>query len=148
MVRRGQRVVLDCSDKSVPANRARTHQSFAKEADINNLMSRYKKTGFFYDPNSMNASRLPRFGDFSDIPDFAVLHDRMSQAEDSFLRLPATVRSKFNNSVSDCLDFITDPNNFDEAVKLGLLDAPLGANEGADQKDSSDQPTAPTAPKA
>lgn len=140
--KRGKRVVLDCSDKANPVCRSRTHQSFAKDADINVLMSRYKKTGFFHDPTAVNVNRVPRFGDFSDIPDFSVICDRIRQAEADFLRLPADIRAKFNNNVSECLDFIADPGNHDVAVELGLLTKPASeVVQGAVQKDSSAQPT-------
>ncbi|AXH73377.1 MAG: internal scaffolding protein [Microviridae sp.] len=123
MFRRGKVSPLSFSDKTVISNRSKTHQSFSKDADINNLMSRYKRTGYFNDPLSVNASRVARFGDFSDIPEFSTLVDRISLAKADFMRLPASVRDRFGNDVSKCLDFIADPANFDEAVALELLPA-------------------------
>lgn len=100
---------------------SRTHQSFAKDANINNIMSRYKKTGVLVDPRLISSSRVPRFGDFSDIPDYSVMVQRVQQAERDFLTLPAAVRARFENDVSKALDFVADRANVKESVSLGLL---------------------------
>jgi len=100
--------------------KSRTHQSFAKDADINNIMMKYQKTGVLGDP-SVSSKRVPRWGDFSDIYDFTTQMNRLKAAEADFLTLPSTTREKFNHSVSACLDFIADPANVREAVDLGLL---------------------------
>jgi len=111
---------LKFSDSS-PDSRSRTHQSFAKDADINNIMSRYKKTGVLVDPRLISSSRVPRFGDFSDIPDYATVVSRVQQAEKDFMTLPASVRAKFDNDVANALNFISDRANVKESVALGLL---------------------------
>jgi len=103
-----------------PNARSRTHQSFAKDADINNIMNRYKKTGVLGDP-SISSQRVSRFGDFSDIADYPTIVARIQQAQDDFMTLPSEVRAKFGNLVENALDFIADPANADEAVALGLL---------------------------
>lgn len=54
---------------------SRVHTSFAKSADINVIMHRYQKTGILVDPR-YSSERVPRFGDFSDIPDYDVLLSR------------------------------------------------------------------------
>jgi len=111
---------LKFSDSS-PYSRSRTHQSFAKDADINNIMSRYKKTGVLVDPRLISSDRVPRFGDFSDIPDYATMVSRVQQAEKDFMTLPASVRAKFDNDVANALNFISDRANVKESVALGLL---------------------------
>jgi len=100
--------------------KSRTHQSFAKDADINNIMMKYQKTGILGDP-SLSSKRLPRWGDFSDIYDFTTTMNRLKSAEADFMTLPSATREKFNHSVSECLDWIADPRNAAEAVDLGLL---------------------------
>lgn len=110
-------------NKEIPTQRSRTHQSFAKDADINNIMNKYSKTGVLVDPTLINSKRQPRFGDFSDIADYATIVNRINQANDDFMTLPAVTRDKFNNNVEECLRFIADPNNVKECVTLGLLPA-------------------------
>ena len=98
-----------------------THQSFAKDADINNIMAKYLVTGVLVDPLNVDSGRRPRFGDFSDLVDYPTMVSRINQAQADFMTLPSDVRAKFSNSVEECLNFIADPANVREAVKLGLL---------------------------
>lgn len=113
-------------DPNDPNSRSRTKQSFAKEADINNIMKRASKTGVLIDP-AFVSNRRPYFGDFSDV-DFRVNVDRISQVNQAFMCLPAEVRSRFANDPGLLLDFVADSKNADEARKLGLL-PPLTPDE-------------------
>ena len=45
-------------------------------------------------------------------------------AQEAFNGLPAAVRKRFGNDPGQMLDFLDDPQNASEAVKLGLVDAP------------------------
>lgn len=108
-------------DKNNPKSASKTHQSFAKDADINNIMGKYAKSGILVDPLRVDMGRTPRFGDFSDLPDFGTLVNRIKQAQDDFMTLPAIVRQKFNNDVENCLAFIADPKNVNECCDLKLL---------------------------
>lgn len=103
----------------------RTHQSFKQDADVNNILTKYKKTGFLVDPSLVNTARVPKFGDFSDLGDFSTVMNRVKEAEASFIRLPARVRAKFDNDLQKAVEFIADPRNVQEAVDLGLLPAEL-----------------------
>lgn len=98
-----------------------TQQSFAKDADINNIMAKYAVSGVLVDPLNVDSGRRPRFGDFSDLVDYPTLVSRINQAQADFMTLPSDVRAKFSNSVEECLNFIAEPANVREAVKLGLL---------------------------
>jgi len=98
-----------------------THQSFAKDADINNIMAKYAVSGVLVDPLNVDSGRQPRFGDFSDLVDYPTMVSRINKAQADFMTLPSGVRAKFSNSVEECLNFIAAPENVVEAVKLGLL---------------------------
>ena len=111
-------IVFDPKDSS---SRSMTHQSFAKDADINTIMSRYAVSGVLVDPMNVDSGRCARFGDFSDLTDYAQLVSRINKAQEDFLTLPSLVRSRFDNSVEKCLTWISDPLNHREAVELGLL---------------------------
>lgn len=117
---RGKAVKLEFDSKDVNS-RSMTHQSFAKDADINTIMSRYAVSGVLVDPMNVDSGRVPRFGDFSDIGDYAVVMERINQAQADFMTLPSGVRSKFDNDVEKCLEFVSNPANVKEAVELGLL---------------------------
>jgi len=111
-------LIFDLKDEK---SRSMTRQSFAKDADINNIMSRYAVSGVLVDPSNVDSARVPRFGDFSDIGDYSHVVGRIQQAQSDFMTLSADVRARFGNDVENCLEFIADPMNVREAVSLGLL---------------------------
>jgi len=112
-------LVFDASKD--PGARSLTRQSFAKDADINVIMSKYANTGVLVDPLNVDSARQPRFGDFSDIVDYPQLVTRIAQAKEDFMTLPSAVRAQFDNDVENVLAFIADPVNLVEAVSLKLL---------------------------
>lgn len=107
--------------KDNPNVRERTHQSFAKDANINTLMAKYKKTGYLVDLAKPNPNRVPRFDDYSDIGDFQNVVNRIKEAEADFIRLPASTRARFNHSVGALIEFIMNPENLVASIDLGLL---------------------------
>jgi len=100
---------------------SRAHQSFKRDSDINNIMTKYKKTGFLVDPSQVQNYNRPMFGDFQDLPDLSEHMNRLNAANEAFLRLPAVTRAKFENKVENALAFISDEKNLVESVELGLL---------------------------
>lgn len=94
-----------------------TIQSEKDSCDINLIVAKYKKTGLMTnwrkDP--------PRYGDFSSSVDY---HDsllRAQNAQDDFMLLPASIRTRFNNDPGELIDFLSDSNNRAEAIELGLV---------------------------
>nr|QJB20007.1 MAG: internal scaffolding protein [Microvirus sp.] len=102
----------------------RTKQSFKQECDVNQIMKRFKRA-------NAGASFLDRyqgylsgqFGDFSNVVDYRTALDQVRQANDVFDRLPAIVRKRFGNDAAAFLDFVHDPSNQGEMVKMGLANA-------------------------
>lgn len=107
------------------ADPSRTKQDFLKESDVNWIIARYEKTGFLVDPLAPGSALRPAFGDFTNVPDYHESATFIAQAQEAFMALPASLRKRFNNSPADLLDFINDESNRDEAVKLGLIAAPV-----------------------
>lgn len=101
---------LYCKDPS------RTKQEFAADADINTIIERF---GIGYDM-PLNTTP-PASGDFTNIPDFRGAVDIVRQAQEVFNALPAKIRSRFENDAAKYIDFFEDPDNYDEARKLGLV---------------------------
>jgi len=101
---------LKCLDSSL------TQQQFKEEADINNIVDRFMKTGHLPDPVSM-----PQYVDYEGIFDFQSAMNVVRQADENFMRMDAKVRSRFHNSPQEFLEFFADPANYDEAVRLGLV---------------------------
>jgi len=95
-----------------------TKQSFKDECDINNIVRDFT-------PQGLAALTLQTFqqGTFQDLPDSVDYQQALEiarSAEAAFAQLPAQVRARFDNSAERFLDFMQDPANQDEAIKLGL----------------------------
>jgi phage internal scaffolding protein len=102
----------------------RTKQSAQAETDINNIMARYLKTGHI----SWVNRQTPTYG----ISDGQTFHEAMNivcEAQENFSELPAHIRKRFGNDPAQFLDFVTDENNKDEAIRLGMLNTPAAAEE-------------------
>lgn len=97
-----------------------TRQEFKDECDMNKIIARYTPELLIESYNSFKGT----FGDFSEVPDYQRMRDQVLATDSWFDSLPANVRSRFNNSVSEIVDFVENPANFDEAVKLGILEKP------------------------
>lgn len=124
---------FDCVGESM------TQQQFKDECDINRIMQRYQETGVLVDP-MVGTGRQPMFGEFDPEFDLREALDRINLAYEQFNQLPSRIRERFDNSPVKLLEFLRDADNYDEALKLGLVrpreepvSVPEGAPEGADQ---------------
>lgn len=100
-----------------PAAR-RVKQEFRDECDINNILKQYKLTG-----QIRHISEKAAMGAYQDLPDPIDFQDAMNlviASEESFATLPAHVRDRFGNDPVQFLEFMANPANQDEAIKLGL----------------------------
>lgn len=97
----------------------RTQQQFKEEVDINEIVRRFGLTGELPD-----VVRVPQYGDFTSVVDFQTALNAVRSAAEGFLELPAQLRLRFNNDPQVLLEFMADPANRDEAVKLGLVNKP------------------------
>lgn len=62
--------------------------------------------------------------DFGEPIDLRAVLDIGREASDRFMSLPAKIRSRFHNDPAELYRFVSNPENDDEAVKLGLLKRP------------------------
>lgn len=69
--------------------------------------------------------REGRFVDISNAPSYIQALNIVANANVLFDRLPSNLRDRFNNDPMAMLSFIDNPDNNDEAIKLGLLPKPL-----------------------
>lgn len=96
----------------------RVKQEFRDESDINNILKQYKLTG-----QIRHISAKAAMGAYQDLPDPIEFQDAMNlviSSEESFSTLPAHVRDRFGNDPVQFLEFMANPANQDEAIKLGL----------------------------
>lgn len=111
-----------------------TRQEFVAECDINNIIREYQVTGIFRHINEQAQK-----GAFLDLPepmDYQQALQVAIDAQAAFAALPAKVRNRFDNDPAQFLAFLHDPANKEEAIKLGLAEAPP----------APPTPTAPPAP--
>lgn len=108
------------------ASEDRTQQSFRDECDINFLMKRYEKTGIL--PSARDS--VPQFADVTGM-DFMASMQQVAEVSGAFSMLDARTRARFENDPSRMLDFLADPANMDEAIKLGLVAKPKGEADGS-----------------
>lgn len=92
-------------------------QNTKDEADINVILERFGITGEL--PSNV---KVPLSGDFTEqVTDFQTAMNMVRASEESFMELPAKVRARFHNNPQELLEFLEDPENRDEAKKLGIV---------------------------
>lgn len=101
-------------------DRSMTNQADMDAADINKIMARFEKTGVLIDGSGIE--RQPMHGDFSEVRDYHGMLIAVREAERRFYLYPAAIRNRFDNDPQKLIDFMEDPKNDKEAVKLGLKD--------------------------
>lgn len=102
---------LDCSE-----DLDRAVQSEKNDADINEIMRRFGRTGTVPTPHE-----IPFYGDFSDVTDYQTALNDLRAAQDAFSALPSKIRNRFENDPAQLLNFIHNDANYDEAVEIGLI---------------------------
>ena len=98
---------------------SRTNQSGKDRSDINQIV----KKGIL--STGISSQRRPQFGDFSNSQDFLSQQNKVAQFRADFEALPSHIRDKFSNQPESYLEFMQNPENKEEAVKLGLLPKPV-----------------------
>lgn len=118
-----------------------TDQSFAKDADINNIVATFHKTGVFPEKGH------ELFLDISNAPSYQDAMQVVIDANNAFMALDAKTRKKFNNDPTEMLAFLDDAENREEAIKLGMIPAPAPTPQPASPNPAGGQP-APSKAKA
>lgn len=96
-----------------------TKQSFKDECNINKIMDKFQKTGVI----SHYANHGPQYMEIAP-GDFLDAQLVIAKAQTMFEELPSQVRKRFDNSPEQFLEFVQNPNNQEEAYKLGLASEP------------------------
>lgn len=96
-----------------------TKQEFVRECDINNVIKQYKAHGMVSHINAKAAQ-----GAYQDLPDSVDFQESLHTimvAEKAFMTLPAKIRDRFGQDPAEFLAFLSNPENAEEARKLGIL---------------------------
>jgi len=119
---------------------SRTDTSKADETDINFIVNKFMKTG-----QMLVDSRRHGQGSYADVSiqpkDLMESYHLIRTAENAFAQLPAKTREFFLNDPANVIDFLSDPNNRDKAVELGLIPKPESVPQSV-------EPVTPPAPAA
>lgn len=110
-----------------------TRQEFKDECDINNIVAR-AGAGLV----SLSVPAAPLFTDVSEVPsDYQECLEHLFNADEQFASLPAKVRERFENNPANLFDFLGNPENRDEAIKLGLIAAPAEPTAAVEKQSQS-----------
>lgn len=102
--------LLVCQDKSL------TKQSEADSCDINKIVERFEKTGILPNVNETPALYI----DATKMPDYRTALDQVNMANEYFSHLNAKIRAMFDNDPAQFLDFVSNEDNHQHMVELGL----------------------------
>ena len=123
-----------------------TRQEHKAEAEINNIVERFDRTG-----QLTHVSRLTgQYLDVSSIGSFEQALELARYGESVFSELPSHIRTSFGNNPAAFMDFMATASH-EELREMGLTRAP-GAPQAPNQASSGDglpvEPTAPSEPPA
>lgn len=93
----------------------------APGADINETLAQFGITDGSILPGQLGIDDPRYYGDHSDMPDLRTALDRLQIAQEMFNALPADIRSRFRNDPIQLHEWVSQPANAEEAVKIGLL---------------------------
>jgi phage internal scaffolding protein len=93
-----------------------TEQAHKDACDVNKIIRKYDTQGLISHISKFEA----KFGDLTGL-DFKAANDLIAAAKSTFENLPSEIRNRFKNSPEELLTFMENPENRDEAIKLGLI---------------------------
>lgn len=112
---------------------SKTQQQFKDDCDIRKIIARRSAMGI-----PLEISPDPNGGmvqDFTNAGDYRENLHKLQRAQDAFMALDPKLRQKFGNDPAELINFLQNEDNYDEALKLGLL------KEGAPLKGKNDDKT-------
>lgn len=95
-----------------------TRQSEMEACDIHNVLRQFSQQGF--EQLVREKAATGQYADLPDEIDYQSSLNTVLAAQASFATLPSQVRERFHNNPAEFLEFLSDPANQDEAIRLGL----------------------------
>lgn len=114
----------------------KTQQQFTDQCDVNKIVAKYKTTGQFQHLTNKQGV----YADFTKVTDYHGMMNTVLNAQNAFGSLPSHLRARFENDPGKLLAFLQDPNNRDEAIKLGLIDKPSKSSSEPINANNNDEP--------
>ena len=113
-----EHLVLPARPKVHPreSDRMMTKQAEKDRTDVNLIMRRFAQTG-----QLPTASRMPSYGDFTNVDSYQAAVATVRRAEAAFRALPADLRDRYRNDPVELLRAAeSDPDFFSKLVAEGL----------------------------
>lgn len=98
----------------------RTRPEFRDECDINTIVKRCMQNGLPLGDPARKA--LARYGDISQLPDFAEMNQRIIAAREAFMHIPPQIRERFDNDPGIFLNASQTPEGRKLMLELGLAE--------------------------
>lgn len=97
-----------------------TKQQEMDACDIHNVLKQFSQQGF--EALVREKAATGQYADLPDELDYQASLNTVLAAQASFATLPSQVRERFRNDPARFLEFLADPANQDEAIRLGLAE--------------------------
>lgn len=102
----------------------KTEQHHKETCDIHNVIKQHA-SGLFAHVTKAKGS----YGIFTEVNEYQVSLNTVRKAEEDFSKIPSDIRARFQNDAGKFFEFVTDPKNESELVKLGLAQGPKMTTE-------------------
>lgn len=112
---------------------SKTQQQFKDAVDVNKIIAKYKRTG---DTRLLESAKQGVFADTTLFTDYQSAANKVIEAQRAFEQLPSDVRLRFNHDPQQLINFLQDPKNVDESLKLGLRVKKVQTGESVKQSDT------------
>lgn len=97
-----------------------TRESEMEACDIHNILKQFSQVGF-EELVRQNAAR-GQYADLTSLPDYQEALNTVIGAQAAFAALPSQIRERFLNDPARFVEFLSDPANAEEAIRLGLAE--------------------------
>jgi len=129
--------------ETVNTEPTKTRVELQDQCDVNLIIKKYQETG---ELSHINNRQNGVYADLSNMPDYQQSLDMIITAETAFMDLPSSLRERFENDPAKLVKFMSDERNFEEAIKLGLVnkkDITLNQAPNDEQKTKNKTTTEP-----
>lgn len=127
--------------------KTRTQQQFKNDCDVNQIVAKFRSTGTI---SHLRNSQNGVYVDLTTMPvDLMAARQIVLTAEAAFNEIPAQHRQFFGHDPVNMINFLSDPANDEQAIKMGLKvrPAPAPKNEVLDTLKEVAKNTSPKKPK-
>lgn len=112
-----KRVSIDFYDEDGNHD-GRTEQSHKDDVKVQNIIKRYDKTGLI----THVRKSAGQYGDYTETNEYQESMNLVVKANEAFEELPSDIRRRFGNDPGAFFEFVTNPENNEALVEMGLAE--------------------------